>query len=63
MVGYLKRLAEQVLVAAGGAFGAALVVDGSLSVAALSAAVVAGLRAGYGVLVKRFGEPDRPEVL
>lgn len=63
MTGYLKRLVEQVLVAAGGAFGAALAVDGNLTTAALAAAVAAGLRAGYGVVVKRFGEPERPEVL
>ena len=63
MKAYLKRQAE--LVVAGGLAGGAsyLAQNGlDLSGAGLRALLVAAGLAAYGVLVKRFGDSDRPTV-
>ncbi|MFT2016276.1 hypothetical protein ACMA1D_10600 [Streptomyces sp. 796.1] len=62
-VAFLKRLAEQALVAGLLAFGAvALGGDGPLTMAVLPAAAAAAGRAAYGVLVRNVGEPEAPSV-
>lgn len=63
MSSYVKRLVE--LAGAGFVAGAGehLVRNGfELSQAGVKGLVVAGLLAAYGVLVKRFGDKDRPTV-
>jgi hypothetical protein len=61
MSDYLKRLAEEAFYAAVAGAGAALA-TGDLSKAGLLAALVAGGRAALGVLVKAFGDKDRPSI-
>lgn len=63
MKAYLRRQAE--LAAAGFAAGVASYVAQNgvdLSAAGLRGLVVAGALAAYGLLVKRFGDKDRPTV-
>lgn len=63
-VNFLKRLAEQGVVAFVVGFGGvALAGAGSLTAAALSGALAAGLRAVYAVVVRNVGEADQPHVL
>lgn len=61
---FVKRLAEEGVVAFLVAFGGvALAGDGALTAAALTGAAAAGLRAVYGVFVKNVGEDtDKPSV-
>ena len=61
MGAYLRRLAEEVFYAGVAGAGAALA-TGDWSKAGLLAAAVAGGRAALGVLVKAFGDKDRPSV-
>lgn len=60
---FVYKLAEQVGVAAVGAFAATLAAsDGSISKAALVAGLAAAVRAVYGVVVSNFGVPETPSV-
>lgn len=60
---YLKRLAERVVVAfVAGASAVLLAGDGGLDKGLLGAAIAGGVHAAYGVLVKRVGDKDRPDV-
>ncbi len=63
MKNYLKRLAELASAGFVAGAGAHVVEHGlELSQAGVKGAVVAGLLAAYGALVKRVGEKDRPTV-
>lgn len=57
---FLKRLVEEAFHAFVAGSAAVLATGGDLDKAALVAAVAAGGRAVLGVLVKRFGDKDRP---
>lgn len=60
---FVVSLAEQVGVAAAGAFVAVLSAsNGSVDRAALVAGVAAAVRAAYGVVTRTFGNPDVPSV-
>jgi hypothetical protein len=58
---FLKRLVEEAAYAFVGAAAVALG-SGDLGHAALTGAGVAGVRAVIGVLVKNFGDKDKPAV-
>lgn len=57
---FVKRLVEESLYAFVGGAALALQSSGDLSHAALVGAGVAGVRAVIGVLVKNFGDRDKP---
>lgn len=59
---FVKRLVEEAAYAFVGGAALALQASGDLSTAALTGAGVAGVRAVIGVLVKHFGDTDRPSV-
>lgn len=60
---FVKRLAEEALYAFVGGAALALQASGDLGHAAIVGAGVAGVRAVVGVLVKNFGEKDKPSAL
>lgn len=60
---YLKRMAEQMVVAGLTGFGAVMLAgDGALDTSLLGAALAAALRGAYGVFVKGAGDPEQPSV-
>lgn len=59
---FVKRLAEEALYAFVGGAALALQASNDLGHAALVGAGVAGVRAVIGVLVKNFGDKDKPAV-
>lgn len=62
MSAYLKRVAEQV-VAVFFAAGLPVLMSDGVGKAALVAAVAAGLRALYALIVKPVGDPDQPNAV
>lgn len=62
MLVFVKRLAEESSYAFVGGFAVALQSSGDLGTAGLVGAATAGIRAVVGVLVKNFGEADKPSV-
>lgn len=62
MSAYVKRVAEQVVAVFLAAGLPVLIADG-VGKAALVAAVAAGLRALYGLIVKPVGDPDQPSAV
>lgn len=60
---FLKRLVEEAAYSFVGGFAVALQTSGDLSTAALTGAAFAGFRAVVGVLVKNFGDKDKPSAL
>lgn len=59
---FVKRLVEEAAYAFVGGFAVALQASGDFSTAGLVGAGTAGARAVIGVLVKRFGDKDKPSV-
>lgn len=59
---FVKRLAEETFYAFVGGAAVALQASGDFGTAALTGAALAGGRAALGVIVRHFGEQDRPTV-
>ncbi|MER5252882.1 hypothetical protein [Streptomyces sp. NPDC002855] len=60
---FVKRMAEQMAVAFVVGFGGVMLAgDGEVQTSLAGAALAAGLRGVYGVLVKGLGDPEQPSV-